>query len=234
MKTLIKPARTTRPIPKRSAHILKPRVAFDPLAPTLPQHPAAYSEARSNPSNAISNTPRYNVLVVEDEGAVARLIEANLQKMKIEPRVVSNGADAIFQFSQREAHLIILDLMLPDKSGFEVCARIRERSNVPIIMLTARDGAEDQLHGLKVGADDYVTKPFDPKLLMARVAAQLRRVYRYDVVNNTPDNSGGVPHGWTQCQSCNYMGPKEKFEEMNEQFRVVMTCPNCNARQKEL
>lgn len=212
---------------------MKPKVAFDPLAPTLPAHPASYSEARSNPGNQFSASPRYNVMVVEDDGAVARLIEANLQKMKIEARVVSNGADALFQFAQREAHLIILDLMLPDKSGFEICARIRERSNVPIIMLTARDGVEDQVHGLKVGADDYVTKPFDPKLLMARVATQLRRVYRYNGTAAPEENAGGKPHGWTQCQSCNYMGPKERFEEMNDQFRVVMTCPNCNTRQKQ-
>jgi CheY-like chemotaxis protein len=234
MKTLIKsPVRKPDNIPGRSARILKPRVAFDPLAPTLPTHPASYSEARSNPANQMSAGLRYNVMVVEDDGAVARLIEANLQKMKIEARVVSNGADALFQFAQREAHLIILDLMLPDKSGFEICARIRERSNVPIIMLTARDAAEDQMHGLKVGADDYITKPFDPKLLMARVAAQLRRVYRYNAENTPGDNNDGTkPHGWTQCQSCNYMGPKERFEEMNDQFRVIMTCPNCNTRQK--
>ncbi len=137
--------------------------------------------------------------------------------------------------------------MLPDMTGYEICARLRQsggpHSNVPIIMITARDGAEDQLHGLKVGADDYVTKPFDPKLLMARVAAHLRRVHHYGataaisaapVTLQTPGaGNSTLPADWTRCAQCNYMGPTEKFEELDDQFKLTLICPHCSTKVKQ-
>ncbi|HEX8235314.1 MAG TPA: response regulator [Abditibacteriaceae bacterium] len=192
----------------------------------------------------------YNILLVEDDPHVARLIESNLQKVKMECRIAPDGKTALAAFAQKAPHLVLLDLMLPDMTGYEICTKLRQNggahSNVPIIMITARDGAEDQLHGLKVGADDYVTKPFDPKLLMARVAAQLRRVHHYDAavnalkttslqMQNAGPNTGNstVPPDWTRCAGCNYMGPTEKFEELDDQFKLTLICPHCSTRVKQ-
>ncbi len=176
----------------------------------------------------------FNVLVIEDDANIARLVEANLQKAKLECRHAPNGRDGLIAFAQREPHLVLLDLMLPDTNGYEVCAKIRQRSGVPIIMMTARTQTEDQLHGLKVGADDYVTKPFDPQLLVARVVAQLRRVHRYDAsAEQKAGEAGGAPSNWSTCHDCGYMGPNEKFEELSETFRLTMVCPHCNTRLKQ-
>jgi DNA-binding response OmpR family regulator len=177
---------------------------------------------------------KFQVLVIEDDPHITRLVEANLGKAKLGCISASSGRDGLQALQQRNIDLVLLDLMLPDMSGYEVCSKIRQTSNVPIIMATARAGAEDQLYGLKVGADDYVTKPFDPHMLVARVVAQLRRVHRYDAAP-APEASASstatpstIPSGWAKCGDCGYMGPKDKFENLNEQFRVVHECPHCS------
>ncbi len=124
---------------------------------------------------------KFRILVVEDEPAVARLILMNLAKAGLDCRYAPDGPSGLAAFQETKPHLVLLDLMMPGMNGRDVCARIRETSNVPIIMLTAVSGEEAQVQGFKVGADDYVTKPFNPKTLLARVVAHLRRVYRYDV-----------------------------------------------------
>ncbi len=198
--------------------------------PTPSQAPDAASSTAPNSALAPPSA-RYNILLIEDDPHIARLVEANLQKAGFYCYHASDGKSGLFAFNQQTFHLVLLDLMLPDTNGYDICTRIRQTSAVPIIMITARDGAEDQMHGLKVGADDYVTKPFDPKLLVARVAANLRRVHRYSAAEEAATaNRGGVPEGWSQCQSCQYMGPNAKFEELNDQFKMSMKCPNCNAK----
>lgn len=118
-----------------------------------------------------------NVLVVEDEENLSDVIVAYLEKEGFTPFVANDGQKALELFAVEEIHLIILDLMLPLVSGEEVCKRIRARSNVPIIMLTAKTEEEDKITGLSIGADDYVSKPFSPRELMSRVKALLRRAY---------------------------------------------------------
>lgn len=193
---------------------------------------AAASGAQDVAAPAVAPaTARYNILLIEDDPHIARLVEANLQKAGLYCHHASDGKSRLFAFGQHTFHLVLLDLMLPDTNGYDICTRIRQTSAVPIIMITARDGAEDQLHGLKVGADDYVTKPFDPKLLVARVAANLRRVHRYSAPEEAATASrGGVPEGWSKCPSCQYMGPNAKFEEINDQFKMSMRCPHCSAK----
>jgi DNA-binding response OmpR family regulator len=115
------------------------------------------------------------VLVVDDEPAIAEVVGSYLSKKGFTPFCAENGARALELFDQVRPILVVLDLMLPDISGEEVCRRIRARSRVPIIMLTAKVEDADAVRGLTLGADDYVTKPFSPRQLMARVEAVLRR-----------------------------------------------------------
>ncbi len=116
-----------------------------------------------------------SILVVEDERSIASFVAAYLKKAGYEVRTVATGADALAQLAADPPSLIVLDLMLPDIDGIEVCRRMRATSNVPILMLTARDEDVDKIVGLEVGADDYMTKPFNPRELVARVKSILRR-----------------------------------------------------------
>lgn len=118
------------------------------------------------------------ILVVDDEPQIVDVVRSYLTKYGYEAIVAYNGKRAIEIFERANPALVILDLMLPDLTGEEVCTTIRKKSQVPIIMLTAKVAEEDILTGLNAGADDYLTKPFSPKVLMARVDAILRRVTR--------------------------------------------------------
>jgi two-component system, OmpR family, alkaline phosphatase synthesis response regulator PhoP len=116
-----------------------------------------------------------SILVVEDEGSIASFIGLYLKKAGYGVRVARTGTTAIDETAAEAPSLIVLDLMLPDIDGIEVCRRIRQSSDVPILMLTARDEDVDKIIGLEVGADDYLTKPFNPGELVARVKSVLRR-----------------------------------------------------------
>ncbi len=116
-----------------------------------------------------------SILIVEDENSIASFVALYLKNAGYSVRTVAKGADALDQVSSDPPSLTILDLMLPDIDGIEVCRRIRKTSDVPILMLTARDEDVDKIIGLEVGADDYMTKPFNPRELVARVKSILRR-----------------------------------------------------------
>ena len=115
------------------------------------------------------------VLVVEDEESIASFVAMYLKKGGFSVAVATTGAEGLARASQEHPALIVLDLALPDIDGLDVCQRIRQRSDVPILMLTARDDDVDKILGLEVGADDYLTKPFNPRELVARVKSILRR-----------------------------------------------------------
>ncbi len=116
-----------------------------------------------------------SILIVEDESSIASFVALYLKNAGYSVRTVGKGAEALDQVSSDPPSLTILDLMLPDIDGIEVCRRIRKTSDVPILMLTARDEDVDKIIGLEVGADDYMTKPFNPRELVARVKSILRR-----------------------------------------------------------
>src|SRR5256714_7285375 len=116
-----------------------------------------------------------SVLVVEDEASIASFVSLYLKNAGYEVRTATNGTDALTSVQSHQPSLIVLDLMLPDIDGIEICRRIRQKSDVPILMLTARDEDVDKIIGLEVGADDYMTKPFNPRELVARVKSVLRR-----------------------------------------------------------
>ncbi|GER22866.1 DNA-binding response regulator [Zafaria cholistanensis] len=115
------------------------------------------------------------ILVVEDEESLSDPLSYLLEKEGFEVQVVDNGLDAVTEFDRAGADLVLLDLMLPGQPGTEVCRQLRQRSNVPVIMLTAKDSEIDKVVGLELGADDYVTKPYSSRELVARVRAVLRR-----------------------------------------------------------
>jgi len=126
------------------------------------------------------------ILVVDDEPNIVDLARMYLEKEGYRVESASDGAQALERIQAREPALIVLDLMLPKLDGFEVCRRTRASSDVPIIMLTARDEDVDKIVGLELGADDYLTKPFNPRELVARVKAILRRQDRSIRPNDKP------------------------------------------------
>ncbi|HEY1512126.1 MAG TPA: response regulator transcription factor [Gaiellaceae bacterium] len=137
------------------------------------------------------NAPTPSILVVEDESSIASFVALYLKNAGYAVRTAATGTDALNQVAQEMPGLLVLDLMLPDIDGIEVTKRIRQTSDVPILMLTARDEDVDKIIGLEVGADDYLTKPFNPRELVARVKSILRRT--------TPDRrdleSETIEHG---------------------------------------
>ena len=115
------------------------------------------------------------ILLVEDEKDIATLVRTYLEKDGFRVIWASRGVDGLLALEQKEIRLVILDLQLPDADGLDLCRAIRERSRLPIVIVTARDEEIDRIVGLELGADDYVTKPFSPRELVARVRAVLRR-----------------------------------------------------------
>lgn len=115
------------------------------------------------------------ILIADDEASIRELARMYLEKEGYRVQTVNDGVQAIDQIRQKQPALLVLDLMMPEMDGWEVCRRIRADSELPILMLTARDDDIDKIVGLEMGADDYLTKPFNPRELVARVRAILRR-----------------------------------------------------------
>jgi DNA-binding response OmpR family regulator len=116
------------------------------------------------------------ILVVDDDENIAELLRLYLEKEGLVPTVARDGAEALKLFAETEPDLVLLDIMLPKLDGWQVCREIRKTSQVPVIMLTAKNEVFDKVLGLELGADDYVVKPFDTKEVIARLKAVLRRV----------------------------------------------------------
>jgi len=132
------------------------------------------------------------ILVVDDEANIVELVRLYLEREGFRVEAAGDGETALKRVEAEEPGLIILDLMLPEVDGLEVCRRIRARSDVPIMMLTARDEDVDKIVGLELGADDYLTKPFNPRELVARAKAILRRASRAPQAEGRPLTIGDV------------------------------------------
>ncbi len=128
---------------------------------------------------------RYKILVADDEERMVRFIRLNLEHDGFRVVDAFNGKQALERLRDETPDLVLLDVMMPDLDGFEVLRMIREISNVPVIMLTARGDEDDRVRGLELGADDYITKPFSPREMVSRVKAVLRRT----------EAAGGTMHG---------------------------------------
>ena len=120
------------------------------------------------------------ILVVDDDPNIAKLEQLYLEKAGYEVKTVGRGDDAMTEFRKMPPDLMLLDVMMPGMDGWQVLKAVRKSSNIPIIMVTARDETFDKVLGLELGADDYITKPFNPLELVARVKTQLRRYTRYN------------------------------------------------------
>ncbi len=125
------------------------------------------------------------VLVVEDEESYSDALAYMLRKEGFEVGLAATGPDALIEFDRAGADIVLLDLMLPGLPGTEVCRRIRQTSNVPVIMVSAKDDEVDKVVGLELGADDYITKPYSPRELVARIRAVLRRGVEPDLAPQT-------------------------------------------------
>jgi two-component system response regulator RegX3 len=132
------------------------------------------------------------ILVVEDEPSFSEPLAYLLGREGFDVRVADTGPMAIEEFERHGADLVLLDLMLPGMSGTEVCRQLRTKSNVPVIMLTAKDGEVDKVVGLELGADDYVTKPYSSRELVARIRAVLRRQGEEDISTDGVITAGPV------------------------------------------
>lgn len=131
------------------------------------------------------------VLIVEDDEDISMVEEAYLESAGFRTVIVSNGTE-VFDLLQKESFdLILLDLMLPGKSGYEVCREIRDKVDIPILMVTARTESVDRIRGLGLGADDYIAKPFDPAELVARVNANIRQYER--LLHKIPEQKAEAP-----------------------------------------
>ena len=135
----------------------------------------------------------YKILVVDDEREIADLVELYLKNENYAVFKFYTAQEALDFIAETELDLAILDIMLPDINGLSICQKIRENHTYPIIMLTAKDTETDKITGLTLGADDYITKPFRPLELVARVKAQLRRYKKYSGCSENP-NSGVIIH----------------------------------------
>lgn len=132
-----------------------------------------------------------DILIVEDEHKIREVLKSYLNHAGYRVWEAENGGTAMRIFEKNAIDLVLLDLMLPDISGEELCRQIRSQSPVPIIMLTAKSGTAQQVHGLEIGADDYVVKPFEPSELLARIRAVLRRTRQDDVLADRMESADG-------------------------------------------
>lgn len=130
---------------------------------------------------------KQKILIVDDDANIAELISLYLTKECYDTRMVQDGEEALAMYEQYQPNLILLDLMLPGIDGYQVCREIRAKSNLPIIMLSAKGEIFDKVLGLELGADDYIIKPFDSKELVARVKAVLRRYQPSKADKASPD-----------------------------------------------
>ena len=129
----------------------------------------------AEPARGLAPSVGPQLLLVEDEESIGSLVRTYLEQSGYRVAWVRSGEEALARLDEVRPRTVILDVGLPDQDGFDVCRSIRARSNVPVLMLTARDEEADRVAGLELGADDYVTKPFSPRELAARVKAMLRR-----------------------------------------------------------
>ncbi|MBU8908734.1 response regulator [Desertibacillus haloalkaliphilus] len=132
------------------------------------------------------------ILIVDDEHMILEVLEAYFEKEGWQIFLAKNGVEALKKIKENAPDIVILDLMLPDISGEEVCRLTRKESDVPILMLTAKSAEEDLINGIVIGADDYVTKPFSPREVVIRAKAILRRVKKIGIANKLSFNHGDM------------------------------------------
>ena len=147
---------------------------------------------------------KQKILIVDDDNNIAELISLYLKKECYDTMIAADGEEALVKFDSWQPDLILLDLMLPGMDGYQVCREIRTRSQTPIIMLSAKGEVFDKVLGLELGADDYMEKPFDPKELIARVKAVLRRCHQNGAASAAGSNEKIVSYPGLTINLTNY------------------------------
>lgn len=170
-----------------------------------------------------------NILIVDDEKEIADLIEVYLKNDGYTVHKFYNGTDALKCIESQNLDLVILDVMLPDVDGFRICQKIREQYFYPIIMLTAKVEDTDKIMGLTIGADDYITKPFNPLEVVARVKTQLRRYYSYEGTNIKVFAELFNNNVCVKVINEGNTIPKEKLDRIFEQFFRLDTARNSSS-----
>lgn len=135
---------------------------------------------------------QFHILVADDEKEILELVSSYLTKEGYLVSAAHDGVDVVSKVKQTAFDLIILDILMPNQDGFLTCGKIREISNVPIIMLTAKSDERDRIHGMKIGADDYIVKPFSPKELLVRIEAMLRRANDFNIIPSSEFELNGM------------------------------------------
>lgn len=181
----------------------------------------------------------FSILIIAKNFEVEGLMQTLLKASGFECQFAPQGGLGLSMFASNPADLVLISTELPDRNGFEVCLKLREKSTVPVLMVTTKRSTQEEFRGLKVGADAYLEEPFNSRLVMAHIVAQLRRTYKYDGQSKNSDASQGgneqdtpVPAGWASCEACHYMGPQTKFTQVSSEGDAELICPNCDAEQR--
>lgn len=163
------------------------------------------------------------ILVVDDEQPIADILKFKLEKEGYQVHVAYDGEEALVKVEEVKPDLILLDIMLPLKDGMEVCREVRKKYDMPIIMLTAKDSEIDKVLGLELGADDYVTKPFSSRELLARVKANMRRHATAPALETKGANDNDIVIGDLTIHPDSYMVTKreEKIELTHREFELI-------------
>lgn len=163
------------------------------------------------------------ILIVEDDKDISMVEEAYLKLAGFETRIVNDGNKVAEALEQDSYDLVLLDLMLPGKSGYEICKEIREKLDIPVLMVTARTESVDKIRGLGLGADDYIAKPFDPAELVARVNANLRQYARlkekFSAETGQGGDSAGIDAGEIQIQGLRILTNSWKVYKGDKEIR---------------
>ncbi len=194
--------------------------------------------AEINASGAEAKTT-FSILIIAKNPEVEGLMQILLKASGFECQFAPQGGLGLSMFESNPADLVLISTELPDRNGFEVCLKLREKSTVPVLMVTTKRSTEEEFRGLKVGADAYLEEPFNSRLVMAHIVAQLRRTYKYDgqsknseVADDDAEQGTPVPAGWASCEACHYMGPQTQFQTVSSEGDSELVCPNCGAEQR--
>ena len=205
------------------------------------------NNAATNPINPMASTTNltatqekttYSILIIAKNPEVEGLMQTLLKASGFECQFAPQGGLGLSMFETKPADLVLISTDLPDRNGFEVCLKLREKSTVPVLMVTTKRSSEEEFRGLKVGADAYLEEPFNSRLVMAHIVAQLRRTYKYDgqsknsEADSEEEHSTPVPAGWASCDACHYMGPQTQFQTVTNDGDSELVCPNCGAEQR--
>lgn len=170
--------------------------------------------------------PSATILMVDDEYEIIKLMEIYFNNENFHLLKASNGLEALELLKNHKVDLIILDVMMPSMDGIEACMKIRESSHIPIIMLSAKSQDMDKISGLSIGADDYVTKPFSPLELIARVKSHLRRANQFKASSQKRENEIRIDHLLINCSSHVVMLDGQEINLTPREFDILLLLAN--------